>query len=143
MKKCYENSYAIIEHDPYFNTLKLTWYRFAKGDDFRNTMIKFYDLSQEKNVENWCFDSRKQSLVAREDQQWTVDEVMKRGYHNHSIRTAMVMPENLFMEVTVNKISQDLEKQTENPISSANDNFQQFQEMDQALKWLHSSKEQI
>lgn len=138
METCYQNDFALIEFDKPSATLTLTWGKFVKGDDFRNTMVKFYDLTAEKQAKNWCFDSRKQSMVAPGDQQWTVEEIVKRGYHTNAIRTALVMPESVFMEVTVNKISDGLEQKREQPASASEDGYRQFSNVEAAMEWLRS-----
>jgi hypothetical protein len=138
METCYQNDFANITFDPTSATLLLTWGKFVKGENFRNTMLKFYDLTAEKQVQGWCFDSRKQSMVAPEDQQWTVGEIVKRGYHTNAIRTAIVMPESLFMEVTVNKISDGLEQERGTPAPDSSENYRQFTDLDEAMEWLRS-----
>lgn len=138
METCYQNDFANITFDSTSATLLLTWGKFVKGDNFRNTMRKFYDLTVEKQAQNWCFDSRKQSMVAPEDQQWTVEEIVKRGYHTNAVRTAIVMPESLFMEVTVNKISSDLQQERGAPEPNNGGNYRQFTDLEEALEWLRS-----
>lgn len=138
MNKCHENNHAIIEHDETYNVLILTWKKFVRDEDFRSIMILFYELTKEKGVTNWCFDSRKQGMVAREDQQWTIEELVRRNYHGGNIKTAIVMPESLFMEVTVDKISKGLEQKTNEVTPGQGDGYQQFQEREQALKWLRT-----
>lgn len=139
METCYQNDFANITFDPTSATLLLTWGKFVKGEKFRNTMIKFYDLSAEKQAHGWCFDSRKQSMVAPEDQQWTVGEIVKRGYHTNAIRTAIVMPESLFMEVTVNKISSGLQQERDNVGVNNEDNYRQFTNLEEAMEWLRKN----
>jgi len=46
------------------------------------------------------------------------------------IKTAVVMPENTFMKVSVNKITSELETQ------AADQNYQLFKSPEQALSWL-------
>lgn len=138
MNKCHTSDYATIEHDEEFNLLILTWQRFVEGKEFRDTIMLFYDLTEEKGITNWCFDSRKQNLVAPGDQKWTVDELVRRGYHNSARKTAVIMPESLFMEVSVDKISQNLEKNNATPLQER-DNFKQFPDREQALTWLRTT----
>ncbi|EAY24161.1 hypothetical protein M23134_00976 [Microscilla marina ATCC 23134] len=112
----------------------LTWNKFVKGDGFKNTLMKFYDLTVEKKVQSWCFDSRKQRMIAPDDQQWTIDEMVRRGYAGNVIKTAVIMPESLFMELTVDKISTGVLEQRDETSS----NMRQFQDRDPALAWLRS-----
>jgi hypothetical protein len=67
-----------------------------------------------------------------------VGEIVKRGYHTNAIRTAIVMPESLFMEVTVNKISDGLEQERGTPAPDSSENYRQFTDLDEAMEWLRS-----
>ena len=130
-----KNAHSNIDYDPANNTLMLTWHRFASDEDFRSTMTKFYDLSQEKGVKKWFFDSRKQGMVSPDDQKWTISEITNRKFDTTAIKTAVVMPENLFMEVSVKKISNGLEQQAE--ATTVSETFQQFGSPEEALNWLN------
>ncbi|WP_299455471.1 hypothetical protein [uncultured Microscilla sp.] len=138
MQVCYQNEYALIEFDEDSSILMLTWNKFVKGDKFRDTITKFYDLTVEKKVQSWCFDSRKQRVVAPDDQKWTVDEMVQRELHLKSIKTAIIMPDSLFMELSVEKISDSIEKQTDNTSEADDNRTRQFQDKDPALAWLRS-----
>lgn len=135
MNNCFDNEFATVKFDQDKNALLLTWHRFAKKEDFRETMIKFYDISQEKNITKWFFDSRKQGLISPEDQMWTVSEIMNRDLDTAAIKTAVVMSESLFLEVSVYKISKDIQEQRNAPVTS--ENFQQFTKPEEALAWLN------
>ncbi|OJJ23664.1 hypothetical protein BKI52_04700 [marine bacterium AO1-C] len=135
MDNNFNNEFATIEHDQTNNALMLTWHRFAKEEAFRSVMTKFYDLSAQTNATKWFFDSRKQGLISPTDQQWTVSQVIDRKLDTTSIKTAVVMPESLFMEVSVSKISRSIEQQTETPTPS--ENFQHFKSQEEALHWLN------
>ncbi|HAS45000.1 MAG TPA: hypothetical protein DCS93_31250 [Microscillaceae bacterium] len=130
MNNHFKNQYATIDYDQSKNTLMLTWHRFAQEDAFRSVMTKFYDLSTQLKVSKWLFDSRKQGLISSKDQKWTVSEVVNRKLDTTQIKTAVVMPENTFMKVSVNKITSELETQ------AADQNYQLFKSPEQALTWL-------
>jgi hypothetical protein len=48
------------------------------------------------------------------------------------------MPESLFMEVTVNKISDGLEQERGTPAPDSSENYRQFTDLDEAMEWLRS-----
>ena len=135
MDNNFENEFATIVYDQTQQVLMLTWHRFAKEEAFRTVMTKFYDLTEQTKCYKWFFDSRKQALISPSDQKWTIAEVMRRKLHEIKTRTAVVMPENLFMEVSVSKISREIEQQSEDPNPS--ENLHHFKTPEEALAWLN------
>jgi len=131
MDNSFKNQYATIDYNQTRNTLMLTWHRFAQEDAFRSVMTKFYDLSAQMKVTKWFFDSRKQGLISSNDQKWTVSEIKNRNIDTNQVKTAVVMPENTFMEFSVNKITRALETPT------SEQNYQLFRTPEEAIAWLN------
>lgn len=135
MDKCYENRDAIIEHDQEHGVLTLIWKKFTKEEKFRQVLNEFYDLSTAKEIVKWCIDSRKQNLVASDDQKWMIDEMIKREFHLKTIKTALIIPENVFMQLSIDRMTDDLAKNADSIISE-DGNTRQFANMEQAFGWL-------
>lgn len=134
MNRCYENDYAIVEHDEAQNALILTWNWFAKDEGFKNTMLAFYDLSQQKKVKKWCFDTREQGIIAKEDQQWAAEETIRRNFHIDPIKTAVILPKNAFMHYSVNSIMKNVSDNTN--YQANNQIYRVFKTKEEGLKWL-------
>jgi hypothetical protein len=55
--------------------LRLVWIAYAKGDDFRNNLLKILDsyktLKKDNPVLHWLGDTSKLSVMSLTDQNWT------------------------------------------------------------------------
>lgn len=138
MDKLYENDDALIEYNAAQNALIITWKWFVQGEKYRETMLTFYDLSEQYKIRKWCFDSREQGTIARNDQQWVTNETVKRAFHTNPIKTALILSRNVFLQYSVDNIMENVSNQTN--YEANNDIYRVFSNREEGLEWLFANE---
>lgn len=139
MDKCYENNQAFIEYNAAQEALIITWKGFVQGEEYRNIMTAFYDLSEQKNIRKWCFDSRERGTVGRNDQQWVTKEVVRRAFHTNPIKTAIILSRNVFLQHSIDNIIDTVSERTD--YTKDNDIYRVFNDREEALAWLYQERD--
>ncbi|EAY29304.1 hypothetical protein [Microscilla marina] len=135
MEKCYENDQALIEYDAIHYALILTWKHFVQGEKYRETLLAFYDLSEQKNIKKWCFDGREHGTIARNDQQWVANETIKRAFHINPIKTALILSRNVFLQHSIDNVIETINTRTN--YEASNDIYRIFKTREEGLEWLY------
>ncbi len=108
----YENQYVKIELDETLATLVHTWRGFAKGDDYREAWEESLRLAKQHNIRHWLINQRDLKGISTEDLRWTNEEWVPRSQQEMGSErfTAVVLSENIFDEIALNKSASSLQK---------------------------------
>ena len=106
----FENQYVTITVDESLQTLVHTWRGFAQGEDYRNAWEASLKLAQQHNLKRWLINQRDLKGISSRDLQWTNEEwVPKSKQAMGTMRyTAIVLSDNIFDEVVLNRSAQAL-----------------------------------
>lgn len=111
----------------------LEWNGFTQGRYFREACNAALQLLKEKQANKMLADNRRGKIVSLEDQRWLTDEWFTEAYNAGYRTSAVVESENLFNEVTVKNIVNQME--------GGKFTAQYFQNIDKAKQWLKDFKD--
>lgn len=109
----YENQYVKIELDDALNALVHTWRGFAKGQDYREAWEESLKLAKEHDIKHWLINQRDLKGISTEDLRWTNEEWVPKSNREIGAQrfTAIVLSENVFDEVALNKSAISLKEE--------------------------------
>jgi len=107
----YETDFLTVEWDDSVEAVVMNWTDFAEGDDYRDGLDAGLELVKQRNAENWLADLREMKAVAREDQEWTEDDWHPRAFDTSLANMAIVQPESVVTEMSVEDLVQEIGEQ--------------------------------
>lgn len=107
----YETDFLTIEWDDSIEAVIMNWTDFAKGDDYREGLNEGLELVEQHTAVNWLADLREMGTVTNEDQQWTRDEWHPRAFDTSMENMAIIQPESVVAEMSVDELVQEIGEQ--------------------------------
>lgn len=126
----YESAHLEIEYDPDCDAVRMVWKRFVSGEPFREGLNRGVELLRERGANNWYADLRELGAVDEEDQEWSNEEWFPRAIAAGVQHMAIVRPESVVAEMSVDNIMQEVEG---TDLETHN-----FDDPDEAEAWLAS-----
>lgn len=126
----YESEYLEVEYDPELDAVRMQWKQFVSGDPFREGLDRGLELLRERGAANWYADLRQLGAVDQDDQEWSNEEWFPRALEAGVQNMAIVRPESVVAEMSVDNIMQEVE---ETGLVTYN-----FDDPDEAEEWLAS-----
>ncbi|WP_299700686.1 STAS/SEC14 domain-containing protein [uncultured Pontibacter sp.] len=128
--------YINIELNPEYNLVQSQWLRAVDSAEYRRSLKKTYDAIKVNSVVCWLADITRLSSPNMIDQKWTAELLGKRMSATRLRKIALVLPDDLFLEVVVEKIGEQVVRMTKNQIQIA-----YFNSHASAFQWLLSRKD--
>lgn len=136
MKIVFEEDFLTCSFDEEHKILYHTWRDKAKGDTFRNGLLKVYDtymsLKKEHSRIHWLGDTRKLSVLPLADQKW-LDEVwnellfVQAGVKTH----AVIIGDDAFAKYAMEKFKNTMTER----YASQKIKLETFRDEPEALAW--------
>jgi hypothetical protein len=124
----YQTDFLTIEWDESTEAVVMNWTDFVEGDEYREGLNEGLELVKRHNSENWLADLRDMSAVSQEDQEWTRDEWHPRAFELPLTKMAIVQPESVVAEMSVEDLVQEIGEQI---------TMQIFDDTSEAKAWLN------
>ncbi|MFC5447297.1 hypothetical protein [Paenibacillus aestuarii] len=120
-----------IDHNEQFNYVILKRNNFASKEIFQSSTNKSIELLKQHRSDKLIIDDTKVRFVTPENQEWILDHFSNTGYAQGLRFLAVVKPQSLIGEYTVNKIFEQAPIRTTTPIE-----VRFFSLMDEAEAWM-------
>lgn len=128
--------YFHVSYNSKQNLLSSHWLRVVNSAEYRQAILKSCKQLQESNAQCWLVDFNNFTTPNMSDQSWTIDLLGHNLPHTKLQKLALVLPDNLFLEVVVEKVSNSLLNMPNNKVQIAH-----FADPEAAQQWLASSKD--
>lgn len=126
-------TYITIQLVPSKSRLQSQWLRAVNSQEYRSSLIYFSRKIKAAKVSYWLADLTRLSSPNLHDQQWTAELIGSTVRSAKLKKIALVLPDDLFLEVVIEKIGEKVLQKTGNQVQiSSFNNFQQ------ACNWLES-----
>lgn len=123
--------YINIELKPQYSLVQSQWLRAVDSTEYRKSLTKTYDTIKNNRVVCWLADATRLSTPNMIDQKWTANLVGERMSATALRKIALVLPDDLFLEVVAEKIGERIIRMTNNKIQIG-----YFNSHASALEWL-------
>ena len=130
------NSCIHIELNSDYNLVQSQWLRAVDSSEYRKYLKRTCHAIKINSVVYWLADLTRLSSPNMIDQKWTAELVGKLISGTHLRRIALVLPDDLFLEVVIEKIGEQVVRKTKNQIQIA-----YFNTHESAFQWLLSVKD--
>lgn len=107
------------------------WLRAVDSYEYRLSITQSYKAIKINNAVCWLADFTRLSTPNMHDQKWTASVLSESLLVTKLRKIAFLLPDNLFMEVVIEKITEQLLQKTDNQIKVG-----LFSTLDLALEWL-------
>jgi len=107
----YDSDFLTIEWDESIEAVVMNWTDFAEGEDYREGLNEGLELVKRHDSENWLADLRDMKAVSQEDQEWTQEEWHSRAFDSSLEKMAIVQPESVVTEMSVEDLVQEIGEQ--------------------------------
>jgi hypothetical protein len=127
----FENEFVKVELVSNSKILLLTWMGFIPSVKYRDACEKALEIAKKHRVKEWLSDIKQVKVVSPTDQEWVVADWAPRavaaGCYN---RQAILMPDDIFGQVSANKMIVSIKGQSVE--------MQNFNNLEAAKEWLLS-----
>lgn len=127
----FENKAIRITWNPEGGFIQVEWKGYATNREYLEILAKQLALTKQKKADKILYDLRKIGVVSAENQQYTNEVYFPQMAQANSKRAAIVVPESIFGEASVNSI---LGKKNEALFEA-----ELFKDTDSARQWLTRS----
>lgn len=115
MKTVFEEDHLVCHFNEENNVLHHIWKDKAKGDQFRNGLLKVYDayiaLKKEHPGLHWLADTRNLSVLPLADQQWLDDTWNELLFVQAGVKThAVIIGDDAFAKYAMEKFKNTMTK---------------------------------
>lgn len=124
----YERDHLTVSWDDSLRSVVMDWHDFAEGEPYREGLNAGLELVNEKGAPNWFADLREMETVSSEDQEWSNEEWFPRAINSSLERMAIVQPESVVANMSVENIMQEVGEGTLTT--------HYFDDPDEAREWL-------
>jgi hypothetical protein len=125
-----DNENIVLWYYPDTNIIHHEFHKFTQGKLLRDTLSAGAKLLEKNKVQKWLSDDRKNSVIGKEDMDWTATvwrpRVIKGGWKYW----ALVLPEKAIGQMNMKQIIQQY--------ADTGVTVQIFTNADEALKWLEA-----
>jgi hypothetical protein len=126
------NDYCLVEYLPTLSTVRLQYKRSLQAQEFKHTFGVVLKVFEETKAENYLSDSRKQGVVAMENQKWLETEVIPKAVKNGMKRILTVVPKDVFAKFYVENIKTTAERKS-------GIEFRYFESLSDGEAWIAST----
>ncbi len=125
-----DTDYATLWYYPEAKIVRHVFHKFIYGKEFRDVLNKGVEILQTYGAQKWLSDDRKNSALATEDYEWSLNEWFPQAFNSGWKYWAIVMPDKAVGQLNMNRI---MKTNIERGLS-----IQVFEDADEALTWLKS-----
>jgi len=86
----YDEPYAKIFYDAKMNATGVTWKAPVSSEQYKNAFVRCLEFLKFYNTPNWISDISEQGIIAQEDQQWMLKNILPEAVNNGLKRIAAV-----------------------------------------------------
>lgn len=136
MKTLFENEFVKCQFDEENKILRHIWIANAKGDDFRNNLLKILDsykiLKKDNPVLHWLGDTSKLSVMSLTDQKWLDETWNELLFVDAGVKThAVIVSADAFAKYAMEKFNKTMnQKHADNDVISKT-----FKDEETAYEW--------
>lgn len=128
--------YFQISYNPKQGLLSSQWLRVVNSTEYRQALVNVCKRLRKSNAMGWLVDFSHTTTPNMSDQNWTI-ELLGHSLPLTKLRKlALVLPDDLFLEVVVEKVSNSLLSMSNNKVQIA-----YFADPCAAQQWLTSSND--
>lgn len=128
--------YIQVKYNPKQGLLSSQWLRVVNSTEYRQALMNVCKRLQKSNAMGWLVDFSNMTSPNMSDQSWTI-ELLGHSLPLTKLRKlALVLPDDLFLEVVVEKVSNSLLSMSGNKLQIA-----YFADSCTAQQWLASSSD--
>ena len=124
----YNKRWCKIYYHEEIPCVHLDWFGFVSGDKFREACNAALDLLQTKRISKMIANNSQAKLIPLDEQDWMKEDWFPRAYKEGYRTSAIVESENIFNEVSVKNIV--------NQMDNGKFTVQYFYDLDHAKQWL-------
>lgn len=125
----FEQEFATVEYDAGIDAVVARQTGFAGGTEFREYMESIIDAVEDTGSSKLLTDTREAGTVDEEDQAWSATDWSPRAEAAGLERMAMVMPESVVAELSVEQVIEMTEDDMDREL---------FDDLDEARAWLQN-----
>jgi hypothetical protein len=125
--------YLSLLHYPERGMVYSQWLRTVDSAEYRQSFLSICDLIRKSKANCWLIDLGKTTSPTISDQNWTTHLLANNLLESHIRKVAIVLPDDLFMELVAEKVIADFISLTKNKIQIA-----RFANPEVAQQWLGS-----
>ncbi|PKV75096.1 STAS/SEC14 domain-containing protein [Pontibacter ramchanderi] len=128
--------YLKLSYDRKRDLLSSQWLRVVNSKEYRQAILRICKQLQKSNASGWLIDISRMATLNMSDQHWTIEMLGHELPQTKLRKLALVLPDDLFLEVVVEKVSNSL-------LHMFRPDFQiaHFSDPTAAQKWLISSND--
>ncbi|MBX0331820.1 STAS/SEC14 domain-containing protein [Pontibacter sp. HSC-14F20] len=123
--------YFQVSYNRELGLLSSQWLRVGNSTEYRQALINICRQLQKYNACGWLVDFSRMATPNMSDQNWTIELLGHSLPQTRLRKLALVLPDDLFLEVVVEKVSNSLLSMSGNQVQIA-----QFDDPDTAQQWL-------
>lgn len=124
----YDTEWCKIYYIEDIPCVHLDWLGFAKPTEFREACDTALNLLEKTLVSKMLVDNSKAKIISPENQKWFTEDWMARAYEKGYRTSAIIVSSNIFNEVSVNRIVDQLDDHKFT--------IKYFDQQEKARKWL-------
>lgn len=128
--------YHQIKYSPEQDIMSSQWLRVVNSNEYRLSLENICQQLEMNKALHWLADFSRMTSPNISDQNWTIELLGHHLPNTKLRRIALVLPDDLFLEVVVEKLSYSLLKMVDNKVQIGH-----FTDMDVAQRWLVSSND--
>jgi len=125
------NKLCSLTYESDCKSVFLSWKTTPLSDEFRHVMDKLIEGMAENKTGKILTDTTNMGAIDPDDQQWSVTDWLERALKVGYNRLALILPDEIFTQMSVNDIISQVEGT--NPVS-----IQYFNNIPDARAWLKS-----
>ncbi|PVY42167.1 STAS/SEC14 domain-containing protein [Pontibacter virosus] len=125
--------YFQVSYNAQQGLISSQWLRVVNSYEYRQALVNVCKQLQNSNAMCWLVDFSRVSTPNMSDQSWTIELLGHSLPHTKLRKLALVLPDDLFLEVVVEKVSDSLLSMTNNKVQIAH-----FADSGAAQQWLVS-----
>lgn len=144
MKTLFENEFVKCQFDEENKILRHVWIANAKGDDFRNNLLKILDsyktLKKDNPILHWLGDTSKLSVMSLADQKWLDETWNELLFVDAGVKThAVIVSADAFAKYAMEKFNKTMNhKHADNEVISKT-----FKDEETANEWFREYNKKI
>lgn len=128
--------YFKVTYHPKQSLLSSRWLRVGDSTEYRQALVNICKRLQKSKAMSWLVDFSRVAAPNMSDQSWTIELLGHSLPHTKLRKLALVLPDDLFLEVVVEKVSNSLLSMSDNQVQIAH-----FADSCAAQQWLVSSND--
>ncbi|EJF08197.1 MULTISPECIES: STAS/SEC14 domain-containing protein [Pontibacter] len=100
--------YLQVHYDPEQSLISSHWLRVVDSAEYRQALVNICQQLYKSNALAWLVDFSRMTSPTMRDQNWTIELLSHSLPHTKLRKLALVLPDDLFLEVVVEKVSYSL-----------------------------------